>query len=273
MNIANALRDISAWGPDAVGSTRAVGLMRIALGGIAILRFGAEMAPFAMPEIAGIVYGLIFYIFAAGTILGIRARASTAMLGITILILYGFTKSGIGPMGWGHHHVYILGVSCLLLSLTDCGRSYSVDRWRALKSGGPVPAETGVLWGQRLIALQMGALYFWTAVDKTDRAFLSGERLEQTFTWVYSGRALEFLLVSPTALMVLSCLVVVVEYGLGVAIILQRWLYIAIPVGLALHASFYLLLPVDTYSVTMMVLYLALLDPDAVRKFTDRMQS
>ena len=32
--------------------------------------------------------------------------------------------------------------------------------------------------------------------------------------------------------------------------------------GLALHAAFYVLLPVSTYSATMMVLYLALLDPD-----------
>jgi len=33
----------------------------------------------------------------------------------------------------------------------------------------------------------------------------------------------------------------------------------------------YVLLPVNTYSATVMVLYLALLDPDAVHRFLDRM--
>ena len=56
------------------------------------------------------------------------------------------------------------------------------------------------------------------------------------------------------------------------AVLVPRWRRWVVPVGLSLHATFYLMLPVATYSATAMVLYLALLDPAAVHRFLDRMQ-
>jgi hypothetical protein len=49
----------------------------------------------------------------------------------------------------------------------------------------------------------------------------------------------------------------------------RRWLVLP---GLALHASFYTLLNVNTFSVTMMLLYLAFYDPDDVHRVLDRLQ-
>jgi hypothetical protein len=118
----------------------------------------------------------------------------------------------------------------------------------------------------------MSALYFWTAVDKTDWAFLSGQRLEQIVVWHHSGRALEGLLLMPVFLVGASIIVVIVEYFLAFAIHIRRLQWIAIPMAIALHALFYVLLPVETYSVTMIVLYLAVLHPRAVHDFIDRMQ-
>ena len=44
---------------------------------------------------------------------------------------------------------------------------------------------------------------------------------------------------------------------------MARWrLKFVIPIGLALHAAFYVLLPVFTYSATMMAIYLLVVDPD-----------
>jgi hypothetical protein len=43
------------------------------------------------------------------------------------------------------------------------------------------------------------------------------------------------------------------------------------PLGIALHAAFYLLLPVGTFSVAVIVFYLAYLDPDEVEAFVRRM--
>lgn len=267
------LQAIMQWGPDASGSTRAAGLMRIGLAAVALIRFGEELAPYAMNGAMGLVLSALFFGFVLGAILGHRARLSVAGLGATIMLFYSLGIIGIAPATWTHHHVYLLGAGCLLLSLSDCGKSFSVDRLRALAAAAPgrAAAETGSLMGQRLIALQLAALYFWTAVDKSDWAFISGQRLEQTMTWVHSGRALEFVLQFPALLALASVIVLVVEYWLAVAILTRRWRQAALLVGLSLHVSFYLLLPVNTYSITVIVLYLALLDPAAVHRFIDRM--
>jgi hypothetical protein len=272
-HISTFVERIEAWGPDATGSTRAAALMRIGLGCIALIRFGDELGPYLSGSFAELMLSAAFFIFAASTVLGLRSRVASAGLGSVILALYFLARLELGAPGWGHHHVYLLGAGLILLSLTDCGKSLSLDRARALASSPIPPREEGVLLGQRLITLQLAALYFWTAVDKTDWAFISGQRLEQTFTWVYSGRALEVLLYAPWLLATASVVVVVVEYWLAVAILIRKWRRLAIFTGLALHCSFYLMLPVDTYSVTVMVLYLALIDPATVHRFIDRMLS
>lgn len=61
--------------------------------------------------------------------------------------------------------------------------------------------------------------------------------------------------------MAASILVVVVEYFLAGTILIRRLVWITIPTGLALHASFYVLLPVSTYSISMIALYLAVIHP------------
>ena len=60
MNAGVMLRDFVAWGPDATGPTRAVALMRIGLATMAIVRFGAEVAPFAAETFSELLLGLVF---------------------------------------------------------------------------------------------------------------------------------------------------------------------------------------------------------------------
>lgn len=261
-----------AWGPDYHGSTRAAALMRMALAAVAFARFGKDLTLARAGTVEEVALSLFFFAVAAAAFVGYRSRAAIAAVGFSIFVLYARGHLGLGQPQWTHHHVYILGISCLLLSLSDCGRSFSVDRAldvaaRGLDGAAP---EHGQLWGLRLIVLQLAALYFWTAVDKTDWAFLSGQRLEQIFVWTYSGRALEFLLNWPALIAAMSIAVVIVEYWLAAAILMPRWRRWAIPVGLSLHATFYVLLPVSTYSITSMILYLSIVDPAAVHRFVDR---
>jgi hypothetical protein len=274
MNAAAAWNGIMAWGTDYEGSTRPAALMRIGLAVLALARFGAELSLFNANNAAGFVIGASFFLCVGAALVGLCSRFAIGALGVVIFTLYGLGVSGAGNPIWSHHHVYILAIGCVFLSMTDCGRSYSLDRWLALRAAPPgrAPAEHGRLMGQRLIVMQLAALYFWTAVDKSDWAFVSGQRLEQTFTWVYSGRFLEWLMAMPGLLMLMAVAVVVVEYLLAVAVLVPRWRGWVVPLGLSLHATFYLMLPVATYSATMMVMYLALLDPGAVHRFLDRMQ-
>jgi hypothetical protein len=262
------------WGADAQGSTRPLGLMRIALAVIVFARFGSELSFYQGDSPAFLLLGAAFFVFSTMMLVGYMAE--TACAGVAILLAtfqfhLGYMR---GFPGWTSHHIYLLLVSVSLLALSPCGRSFSLDRYRALataQSPREVSPEYGDLWTQRLIALQLGALYFWTAVDKTNWHFLSGQRLQEAFIWSYSGSALEPLISAGALLPMLAVTVVVVEYFLAFAIFVRRWRAWVLPIGLALHAVFYVLLPVSTYSATMMVLYLALLDPDEVHRFIDRM--
>lgn len=276
MTAAAIARLFERWTAEPEQSTRPVALIRIALAAVVLSRFAAELTLFKTLEPSGVFFCLLFFALATMMLVGYMARAATACMAGAIAVIYFTGSFGNEVAQWNHHHVYLLMSATALLACTPCDRSYSVDRYRAIRlaerQGEAPPAERGRLWGQRLIVLQLGALYFWTAFDKTDWAFLSGQRLEQILTWTYSGRALERVLDGPLALSAISIAVVAVEYGLAIGVFVRPWHRFVIPAGLALHGSFYLLLPVETYSITMMVLYLALPDPDSVHRFLDRLQ-
>jgi Vitamin K-dependent gamma-carboxylase len=268
--MANFLR----WGADAQGSTRPLGLMRIAIATIVFVRFANEVSLYQGDSLSFVLLGLVFFGLTSMMLVGFKAQAACTGVAITLMTMHFYMGKVHGYPGWSSHHIYILVVSVSLLALSPCGRSFSWDRYRALaqaQDAQDIPPERGDLWPQRLIALQLAALYFWAAVDKTNWSFLSGQRIEEAFIWSFTGRALEPLISLGAILAVLSILVVVVEYFLAFAIFVRRWQVFVLPLGLALHAAFYVLLPVNTYSATVMVLYLALLDPDAVHRFLDRM--
>lgn len=258
------------WDLAGEGSTRAVGLLRIALALIIWVRYGREVALYANHEWWTLPLAAVFFMLTTLMLLGVRARASVA--GVAAMLVVFYFVIGIGgyrPIWYGHH-TYILMAATCLLALTPCGRSYSWDRFAALGRGEAAP-ETGPLWAQNLIVLQMASLYLWTAYDKTGWHFLSGDRLEAIFMWAHAGRPFEFFHQIPHMAMSAAVIVTVVEYFLAVAILIRRLHWIAVPMGLLLHASFYVILPVNTYSITMMALYLAVISPGAFHRFIDRM--
>lgn len=271
-----ALRlSIAGW-LDQEGSTRAVGLLRIALAGIALVRYADELAFYALDDWRHGVLAAFFFVLVPLMFIGLATRIVVPLVGATLALMY---FSPLLPLhyGWNQHHAYLLMVSVMLLSLTSCGASYSLDRFRgvlrAKRKGIQPPPEHGTLWGARLMGLQLSALYFWTAFDKTNIAFLSGERLEQIMLWHHSGRPLEFLWQDPAVLASLSVAVVVLEYALAVAIHVPRWQAPAITVAIGFHALLYVLVPVSTFSVTMIALFIVVLPPEAIDRFTRTLET
>lgn len=260
----------SRWSIDAVGSTRAVGLLRIALALIIWVRYAKELGFHSGVEWWTAPLAMVFYVVTTLMLLGVWTRVSVAATALLLVFFYfGLGVGGVKP-GWYGHHAYLLMAATCLLALTPCGKSYSWDRFTAIRRGRQ-PKEEGPLWGQNLIVLQMVSLYFWTAYDKTGWHFLSGERLEAIFIWAHTNRPFEALLDVPYAAMTAAVMVVVVEYFLAFAILIRRLHWIAVPMGLALHGTFFVILPVNTYSISMMVLYIAVLSPSAVHRFIDQM--
>lgn len=263
------------WALGSEGSTRPAALLRIALALVLWARFAGELALYRVRSGSELALALVFFAGSALMLVGLWARVATAVTAAAMVVLfYGFGLHG-GRIGWIHHHTYLLMWATILCALTPCGRSLSVDRWRALRradAGGPAAApEHANLWGMRLCALQLVVLYLASAIDKTDLGFLRGDRLEAILLWTHAETGLTASPALRMAALVGSWLTVCLEYALGLGLLFartRRWLLWP---GLALHASFYLLVPVSTFSVTVVCLYLAVLDPAAVHRGISRL--
>ena len=64
----------------------------------------------------------------------------------------------------------------------------------------------------------------------------------------------------------ISIVTVALEFTLPFVHWVYRWQRVIIPIGLGVHALFYVLIPVKTFSVLMFVLYIAFLHPDWVHR-------
>jgi hypothetical protein len=257
------------------GSTRAVALVRIGLVLLVWARWAKEILPFRDLDLDRVVLSLAFFATTTWMLLGYHGRAATAAAaGVIGAMVFWFGRVQ-GIEDWTHHHTTLFAYLFAFLALTPNSTSLSVDRWlavrRAQRLGLPPPPEQGPLWATPLLGLQLSTLYFWSAWDKSSVGFLSGFRLEQIFVevWWVSDWWPPAAVRGVFAVMAVS--VVLTEYFLAFALWVRRWHWLVIPLGMTLHALFYLLIPVNTFSLTMCLLYLAFLDPGTVHRIIDEL--
>jgi uncharacterized membrane protein YidH (DUF202 family) len=253
---------------DAEGSTRTSALLRIGLALNVWGRFGGQVGLWVQTTWIARLACVVFYVASACMLIGLWTRTAVAATAACVIAFSLAWPTFGGNEGWTHHHIHLLAVALALCALLPSGRSYSLDRWRALRRaarrGEAPPEERGPLWGLRLIVLQLSVMYLFAAYDKTTLGFLSGDRMEHYFLWYYWGSE------SPEvpglgAFFTLSAIGnVTLEYALAFGLPFARTRRYLIVPGLALHAIFYVCLPVMTYSSTVWCLYLAYLDPERV---------
>lgn len=251
-------------------SSRSAGLLRIGFALLLWTRFGSEMTLWSGTAPERVLVDLAFWLSTTLLLVGYRSRLASAATAATCL--YMFYALGVfgGRDEWNSHHVWVLLSTASLLVLTPCGNSYSIDRWLSLRRGTPLP-ERGWTGGVNLMALQLSAVYFWSAVDKSNWGFLSGQRLQAIFLNLYlenvpSGAWADALIAA------VAVSVVAFEYFISVGIHVRRTHWWLLPAGLVLHALFFVLIPVSVFSVNVALLYLTVIDPDAVHAFLDRLQ-
>ncbi|CDX59053.1 conserved membrane hypothetical protein [Mesorhizobium plurifarium] len=262
------------WAVDTEGSSRSSALIRIGLAMLFWSRWAGELLLYRDQSPIGLFLATNFFVATALLFVGYHSRVAAVWTGLVGLAMYYYFGFQLGREPWTHHHTYLLAVAALLIALTPCGRSYSLDRYlavmRAERASLAPPAERGNLWGLRLIVVQLSVLYLFAAFDKSNYAFLSGARIEQIFLWYYAGSDYPAGLAWPAA--IVSVAVVALEYCLALGLPFRRSRrYLVLP-GLAFHAIIYLTLPVYTFSATMALLYLAYFDADAVDKVIARLQ-
>jgi len=273
-------RRIWSWCFDYVGSSRPAGLIRIGLALLILYRFDLGTAVGIREFGAGwtiALYGLV-----AVMLIGFRARLATFATGVLTLTIYYYFSIYLNLETWNHHHVYILAAATFILSLAPCEKSYSVDRWlverRAAAAGTALPPEQGNLFALRLLAVQLVVLYFFAFWDKAFIAgtnaifvdFLNGSRLEQIFLFHYWGSNFVIAGWMHWLTAAMASTVAVLELLLPLLLIrrFQKWLVVP---GIALHVAFYVMLPLQTYSLTCILLYLAVIDANWIHAWLERL--
>lgn len=256
---------------DYPGSTRAVGLMRIGIALVAWAELGGEVGP----RDVGWLLGLFFYATTALMLLGVLAQLSTFAAAVAMWLVIQRVP------GTMHHHTYLMAMATTCLSLTPCGRSFSIDRWLAVrkaeKTGAKPPAEEGNLWALRLICLQLSAVLFWGGYNKLTLGtqslqigFISGDRLEQTLLYYHS------LPVHGPSWMsgifaVLGAGVTFFELFAGVGFWIpwaRKWCVLGC---LLMTTSFQILLNVGTFGLLAAVLYLSFVPPERIHRIIDEL--
>lgn len=267
--------DLVNWAICSETSSRTSGIIRIGLALLIWARWSKEFGFFNSFSLKYPLFAVFFFISTASMLIGFYSRFSTFMAALSTLTIYYYFGSRLGIGGWDHHHTYLLAISTLFCSLTPCGKSYSLDRYlavkEALKKNQKIPEEKGNIFGIRLISLQLCAMYFWTAYDKTNMSWFSGEKLEMHFMWQYMGS------IYPTwpgfheLMLVLSWLTLLLEYSLAFGLFFEQTRkHLLIP-GIIFHCIIYLTLPVNTFSFTVILLYLSFLNADYIHCLIDKM--
>jgi len=264
------------WALHSEGSTRSVALMRIILVATVWTRYANELLLFRHVTDGQFLFCAVFFLITPLALIGLWTRytvAGTALCALYLVYYLGYAK-GMEP--YTHHHTTLLAWACAWLSLTPCGRSYSVDRWLAIRRAERAhqawPEERGNLWGMRLLALQTASVYFWTALNKCNIGFLSGARLAHYTMYFYTGSSAIDQGFTGLLFTTAAWATLLLEFALAFGLFWPATRKYLILPGLLLHGIFYAFLSVFTFTVTMWALYLSFLDPDAVHRALDRLQ-
>ncbi len=257
------------------GSTRAVGLLRLGMACILWSEHGLHFRLHTDPTLDRIIVGVCFYLFSTAMLIGFRSRLACLLTGATLFVAY-FHLGALGYSKWFvHNHSYAMANVTILLALTPCGRSYSLDRLlevrRAERRGEPPPPERGPLWAIPLIALQVCMVYFWGGYSKLTPLFLSGGRMEQIFAHFYgSHEGVDFPGIKGISL-VMAWFTILFEFVAPVGLWFRRTRKSLILLGVCFHASIYWMIPVSTFSAMTVLCYLAFVPTSTVERVTEQL--
>lgn len=247
------------------GSTRHLALIRMGLIAAAWSEWAATRMFYKATSPADLLVTIVFFVSTSMAFVGLFSRLSSFVAGCTALgLVYGYGLYGEIDTYW-HNHSKVLAHAMVLTALLPCGNSWSIDRWwrvrRAEARGEPIPSADGDGWATRLVCFAEATVWFWGGVDKLSLKFLGGDRMLQIILSFYPDISGWTPVLAPL-LTVVSLLTVFLEFALPLGLWFRRLRPVLFLGALVMHGAFYALLPVATFSVTMIVLLLAWIDPD-----------
>jgi len=257
---------------DKKASTRSSAVLRIGLVFLAWSCFADRLIvyrTFQNPD--WFFLGILFFIFSGMLCIGWRTKFSNIAFAfiLNIMVFYLGVRDKYYP--FTTFPGTLIALSITWLCFLPSGKSFSLDKYIAkskFKNQNNIfHREIGQVWALNLIKVQVAVVYFFAAIDKSYLGF--NERLEQILQSAYFGsylpwEGLRFII------FLISVLTVLILYLLTFGLFIKNWHRWLMPIGIIFHVFIYLLLPVTTFSLTMILLYISFLDPKDVHYFFKR---
>lgn len=261
--IRDAWRRLVAWALHSEGSTFTLSLIRIGLALLIWTRWANEMLLYRYREPLDMGFAMVFFVATTLMLVGWKARFWTAVTAVCLVAIYYYYGLARGRESWTHHHTYLLVAATTLLSLGPSAGILSVDAYLAKNRA---PFRRANLWTLRLLSIQIAAMYFWTAINKSKWGWVRGDRMEHYIMYYYTGSNYDLIPMFGLVAFALANSVLLLEYALAFGLYIPKARRYLVPLGILLHLGFYALLPVSTFSATVLLLYLAFYDPDDVER-------
>lgn len=260
-----------------VGSARGVSLARILFGILSLvaIKTSAITQIYAVNPLAFVIL-LCALSSAVAMIIGFWGRCATFLAGLILMLLYLCSEFRVGPSNWLPFEAresfgrainqYFLASVVLMLSLTPCGRHFSLDSYRQHYDRG----STFNLYGVQLIRMQVCAMYLWTAFQKMNLSFLKGNVFETAWALRVVGSV--NYTHTPTSALIFSSfgvVVIAVEMALGITLLIPSLRRYAVFAGIIFHLGAATVLPVAAFTFATITALILFLPPEAFDRFME----
>jgi hypothetical protein len=256
------IQRLRAWAEE-TGPADNLALLRVGLVLVCWSEWGQQLQAFRSITVHHLLLSMAFFVPTTFMLLGWGTRIASVGTALVLQWIYWGEGMWLGKEAWTHHHSWVIVMCTSLLALAPTGRVLSLDAWWAARRGQPLP-DTAPTWVLKLIGFQLANVYFWGAWTRPPGPSSAASACTTT-PWACSLESDPMGAWFAPAMAALAVATVVIEYWLAVALWLPRQRLAAIVVGVLLHWVFYVFMPVGTFSVAMMVCYLAYLPPEDVR--------
>lgn len=255
----------------AEASSRSLGLIRILVALNLFNEFGVQMALHRIdgrPEVIVLAWLLLAANFFV--MVGYKTRWATLVWCLCWGVLHLYFGRWLGEVPVLQNTVQAF--QCIVvLTIAPCGRSLSIDRALEVRSAraegrDPTP-ETTPAWVYDLLLLIIAVIYLWAAHDKTDPAWLHGERMEMYFIrWYGSSESLSIWPWVHPAMVAAAWSTTIVEFMLAFGLVFRRTRAWVVVLGFMLHLGIAMTLAVSYFSFKMMVMLFAAVPPQRVHE-------
>ena len=253
-------------------STRSSAVLRIGLVFLAWSCFADRLLIIhTFQHLDWFLLSILFFIFSGMLCIGWRTKFSNVGLALILNVMVFYLGVKDNYFTFRSYPATLIAMSLTWLCFLPSGKSFSLDRYIAISKikdqNNIFPQEIGQVWAINLIRLQVAVVYFFAAIDKSYLDF--NERLEQIFQNAYFGSYLPWENLRFIILLI-SVFTVLILYLLAFGLFIKSWHRWLMPIGIIFHIFIYLLIPVRTFSLTMILLYISFLDPNDVHYFLKR---